>query len=202
VAAVAKLFLTKNFLVIYAALLTLGFALDFPLTPRRVSLLNIFAIGVPAMLTALRNTNAETCSGFLLDVVSFAAVSALIMTGGAQAAFFLTRALSGETPNGYGEMAMLAAMVALAAVNYVLVAAENRSKRLGREAWYALGLVAGFTLVCLWPDGGMILRGVRLFYEIDPMPLAGWTGAALAGVVGGLTLVGLQRLRKGWILEN
>jgi cation-transporting ATPase E len=199
VAAVAKLFLTKNFMVICAALVSLGFALDFPLTPRRVSLLNIFAIGVPAMLTALRNTNTAKYRGFLLDVVSFAAVSALVMTAGAQAAFFLTGSLGGEAASGAGEMAMLAALVALAAVNYAVVAAENRSRRLPGEAGYALALVAGFTLLCLWPDGGRVLGWLRIFYEITPMGAAGWTAAALAGALGGLALAGLQRLRRGWI---
>ncbi|MBF0513196.1 MAG: HAD-IC family P-type ATPase [Desulfovibrionaceae bacterium] len=202
VAAVAKLFLTKNFMVICATLLTLGFALDFPLTPRRVSLLNIFAIAVPAMLTALRNANTEKRRGFLLDVASFAAVSALVMTCGAQAAFFLTRALGGETADGFGAMAMLAAMVALAAVNYVLVAAENRSRRLIVETAYALALVAVFALVCAWPGGGLALRAVRLFYEIDPLTPAAWTGAALAGIGGAAMLVGLQRLRRGWIIRG
>jgi len=201
VAAVAKLFLTKNFMVIYATLLSLGFALDFPLTPRRVSLLNIFAIGLPAMLTALRNTNTEKYRGFLIDVTSFAAVSALVMTLGAQAAFYLTRILGGETTNGNGEMAMLAAMVALAAVNYAVVARENRSKRLGGEAGYALALVAGFALACAWPGDGLIMRWLRLFYEIEPMNLAGWAGAAVAGAAGGLVLVALQRLRRGWIKD-
>jgi cation-transporting ATPase E len=199
VAAVAKLFLTKNFMVIYATLFSLGLALPFPLTPRRVSLLNIFAIGLPALLTALRNTNTDAYRGFLIDAPSFAAVSALVLTAGAQAAFYLTRALSGETVNGYGEMSMLAAMVALSAINYVVVAAENRSKRLSGEAIYALALVAGFTLVCMWSDGGMVMRWVRLFYEIEPMSLAGWTGAAVAGIGGGLVLTALQRLRRRWV---
>ena len=44
ISSIAKLFLTKNFLVIYLSLFSLFFLLEFPLTPRRVALINIFTI--------------------------------------------------------------------------------------------------------------------------------------------------------------
>ncbi len=56
VKSLGKLFLTKNFFVIYISLLSLFFLLDFPLTPRRVSLINIFGIALPAFIITLKNS--------------------------------------------------------------------------------------------------------------------------------------------------
>src|SRR5215472_1587032 len=79
VGSVAKLFLTKNFLVVYLTLAAALFALDFPLTPRRVSLFNIFAIGIPAMVIAFSNRDTARVPRFFVELISYVSISAAVM---------------------------------------------------------------------------------------------------------------------------
>ena len=91
VSAMAKLFLTKNFVVIYLALLHIFFLFNFPLTPRRVSLINIFAIALPSFFIALRNNNTGKTLNFTRDLYSFVVVSALFMIGAGFIGEYLTK---------------------------------------------------------------------------------------------------------------
>ena len=81
VMSVGKLFITKNFFVIYITLLSLLFLLEFPLTPRRVSLINIFGIGLPAFMITLKNSNVSKTDDFIKELFSFVLLSAAIIVG-------------------------------------------------------------------------------------------------------------------------
>jgi cation-transporting ATPase E len=77
--AVSKLFLTKNFMVVFITLFSLIFAREFPLTPTRISFFNIFAIGFPAFLYTAINKNCSVKRNFFFEVISFVIISSLVI---------------------------------------------------------------------------------------------------------------------------
>jgi len=111
VVTVAKLFLTKNCMVIYV---TLGSALllwGFPLTPRRLGLFNLFAIGAPSLLIALQQCQPGAAQGAVCcGPAHLCATSALVTVGFGEAAFAIAQR-SSIGPPGVANMAMLATMV-------------------------------------------------------------------------------------------
>jgi cation-transporting ATPase E len=159
VSSVAKLFLTKNFLVIYLTLAAALFMLEFPLTPRRVSLFNIFAIGIPAMVIAFSNTNTARVLRFFVELISYVAVSALAM-----AVFtYLSR----------DPMVMVSIMVLTSIANFLVVG--------GRSLKYlavASAMIAVYALAVTITGDGWLLRFIHVYYEIAPMkPSDLWTAA-------------------------
>jgi cation-transporting ATPase E len=188
VGAVAKLFLTKNFLVIYLTLAAALFALEFPLTPRRVSLFNVFAIGLPAMTIAFTNRNAARVRRFFLELVTFVAVSALVTV----VCGYLALAAAGERQGGQAAaMAMVSVLVITSIANFVIVV-RGRPRYL--VVAFAMGLlyIVGLSIT----GDGWLLRLVHGYYEIAPVDAA--TGRIIArySLFSCVTLVIAQRARS------
>ena len=182
VGSVAKLFLTKNFLVIYLTLAAALFMLEFPLTPRRVSLFNIFAIGIPAMVIAFSNTNTARVRRFFVELISFVAVSALAMA--------VFTYLSREP------MVMISVMVLTSIGNFLVVG--------GRSLKYlavALAMIAVYALAVTITGDGWLLRFIHVYYEIAPMkPSDLWT-AAEYGAAAAVALAIAQWMRARLLAE-
>jgi len=177
VAAVSKLFLTKSALIIYMALEAALFLYQFPLTPRRMSLFNVFAIGIPAMVIAFRNRDTAVVRRFFTEIISFAAVSAAIMV-----AF------------GYlsSDPMVIVSILVLASIGSFLTVA-------GRNPLYvaiALAMIGVYALVITMTGEGWLLRLVHAYYEITPMRGPELTTAIEIGVIAGLTLEIAQWLRS------
>jgi cation-transporting ATPase E len=196
VGTVAKLFLTKNFLVIYLTLASALFALDFPLTPRRVSLFNIFAIGMPAMLIAFTNSSTEKQKRFVLDLISFVAVSALVIVSFGYAGFSYSKgALLGSAAADVPNMVMVSIMVITSVVNFLVIIS-----RAGRQRRVAYLLFAAFMLLIYVPavtasGTNFLIRFLHKFYEISPLGLPSWTIVVTACAIGSIILVAAQKLR-------
>jgi cation-transporting ATPase E len=180
VGSVAKLFLTKNFLVIYLTLAAALFALEFPLTPRRVSLFNIFAIGVPAMTIAFANASSERVRGFFAELVSYVAISALITA----AAGYLGLMAGGSA------MAMVSIMVMASIANFLIV---GRVKSLYLAV--AAGMIGVYGAGVGLTGDGWLLRATRVYYEIIPLDAASWTIVAQYGAMAATVLVLAQWAR-------
>ncbi|MGA2148759.1 MAG: HAD-IC family P-type ATPase [Bryobacteraceae bacterium] len=199
VGTVAKLFLTKNFLVIYLTLASALFLLDFPLTPRRVSLFNIFAIGAPAMLIAFTNSSTERQKRFFLDMLSFVALSALVIVSFGYAGFAYAKngiaGSDGEVP----KMAMVSIMVLISVVNFMLIISRRGVK--GRR-WYlsfALGMILVYVAAVSVTSSNLLTRFLHKFYEIVPLGAEAWRVVILAFVAGSVLLVAAQRLREALV---
>ena len=192
VVTVAKLFLTKNCMVIYV---TLGSALllwGFPLTPRRLGLFNLFAIGVPSLLIAFSNASRERPKRVVADLLTFVATSALVTVGFGEAAFAIAQR-SSIGPPGVANMAMLATMVTTALASY-LVIVWRRGHTGAHLLWAAL-LAAAFALVVTKPGSSGLPRFFDKFYEIRSLDWATWRIVLAVSACGGLVLVGAQKLR-------
>ncbi len=195
VGSIARLFLTKNFMVIYLTLFSVLLAWDFPLTPRRVALINIFAIGLPAMLIALTNTNTGRHRRFVLDMISFVAVSALVIVLAGYAGFFLVMNKGSEASREAASMAMLSIMIVAAVANFLVVAAIGGRRKQGLYFLYAASILAVYFLIVRAKavDGPVGL--VKTFYEIHPMNQSGWSTVFIVCAISALALVVAQRLR-------
>lgn len=120
ISSIAKLFLTKNFLVIYLSLFSLFFLLEFPLTPRRVALINIFTIGLPSFIIALRNLNTEKNRKFLTELFSHVMISALVIVFAGYAALLIAQGYF-QVSDRDANMIMLTVMILTAVSNYYSV---------------------------------------------------------------------------------
>jgi cation-transporting ATPase E len=176
VGSVAKLFLTKNFLVIYLTLASALFLLEFPLTPRRVSLFNVFAIGVPAMVIAFSNTNTARVRRFFVELISYVSISALVMV----VFGYLSR----------DPMVMVSVMVLAAIGNFMVVAGRNV-----KYMAVALAMIAVYVVAVTLTGDGWLLRLIHGYYEIVPLNESGLKAAVLYGVLAGMILEIAQWVR-------
>jgi cation-transporting ATPase E len=189
VGSVAKLFLTKNFLVIYLTLAAALFQLEFPLTPRRVSLFNVFAIGIPAMMIAFANTNSERVRRFFEELLTFVAVSAMVTVVAGYAG--LSAARSDAAP-----MVMVSVMVLASIANFLIVA-RGGLKYVAVAGAMLLVYGVGVSLT----GDALLLRFVRGYYEITPLDAASWRIVAEYGAMAALVLVAAHWIR-GAILNR
>lgn len=195
--AIAKLFLTKNFLVIYLTLASLLSILDFPLTPRRVSLLNVFSIGLPAFIITMRNKNINRCKSFVHDVFSFVITSStfMLMTS------YITHSMISrllDIQKQEIEMSVMAVLIILSVVNFFIVISESNEKK----TYYYL---YGFFLITLF----VFLAGInidfyfinilRKFYEILYLDYKVWLIIISITTIFSLALVFIQKLRYKFV---
>ena len=173
VGSVAKLFLTKSFLVVPLALMTV-----FPLTPRRLSLFNLFAIGVPAMVIAFANRDASRVRRFYLELMSFVAVSSVVTV----AAGYLSST---------DAMVMVSVMVVASVANFLIVV-RGAARYWALAAAMLLVYVTGVTVT----GGGWLMRLVRAYYEITPIDGAAWVVVAEYGALAAVVLAAAQWARE------
>jgi cation-transporting ATPase E len=185
VAAVAKLFLTKNLLVIYLTLATALFMLNFPLTPRRVSLFNVFAIGLPAMIIAFTNANSSRVQKFFRDLLSYVALSALVIV-------LFAYAGSASAPADRAPMVMVSILVLVSVANFLIVVLSSDRRAMTRYAALAVAMVAVYGIGVSLTGNGWLLRLIRAYYEISPLDAAAWTAVAQYSAAGAAVLVLLQ----------
>jgi cation-transporting ATPase E len=197
VGLVAKLFLTKNFLVIYLSLASALFLLEFPLTPRRVSLFNIFAIGIPAMLIAFTNDSTSRPKRLILDITSFAAVSSLVMVTCGYVGFYFSRASAAglASTNDAQAMVMVSIMVMISVANFLLIVSHTNPKRRKIYVLVAVGMVSMYITAVSLRAANLLLSFLHKFYEISTIDAASWRTVLSTCVIGSLVLIAAQRLR-------
>lgn len=201
VGLVAKLFLTKNFVVTYLTLASALFLLEFPLTPRRVSLFNIFAIGLPAMLIAFTNTNTDKQKRFLVDLISFVALSAFVIVASGYAGFYVAQGSTAALPNSGNipSMAMVSIMVLTSVANFLLIIARQSRKRRRAYFLFAAGMVLTYAAAVSMDGSNWVVRFVNQFYEISAIDPRSWGTVAVACAAGSLVLFAAQRLRAALV---
>jgi cation-transporting ATPase E len=192
--SVSKLFLTKNFLVIYLSLFSLIFMLDFPLTPRRVSLLNVFAIGLPALIITIRNKNINKCLNFIRDTFSYVALSSTIIIAGGYAGYYYASSNSNAS-NSELDMVMMTIMIFISVVNFLIVALESREKNI-IYFLYALLLLAIYTFLATTGIPFAFIQLLKIFYEINYINPEHWSIIITISVLSSMALFVLQKIRE------
>lgn len=198
VSSVAKLFLTKNFMVIYFTILSMFFAFEFPLTPRRVSLINIFSIGLPSFIIALRNSNVSKLTNFSKDLFSFVLISAGILVGASYIGQYYTEKFVGFTPEDI-QMVMLSVMIFITSVNFLSVVAYKNEKNMKLYVLYAIGLVALYSFLSLTQSQFVLISWIKTFYEISFLEHRYLGITATIALISGAALFILQQVRTKFI---
>ncbi len=198
VSLVAKLFLTKNFIVIYLTLLSY-LAFMFPLTPRRVSLFNIFAIGLPALILTVRNKNINKVKNFLLDVFSYVFISSLVITISSIVANVIVRFYFHPAENIIS-MTMISVMIFTAVINFLIVSKNTLDERM-KYYLYSIILITIFLFLSLVKTDVGVLNLIKLFYEIDTLDIRYMIVIIIISFLAFLILYLLDIIRK-FILEK
>jgi cation-transporting ATPase E len=199
--SVAKLFLTKNFMIICLALITLSFLFKFPLTPRRVSLINIFSIGIPALVIALKNTNVRKTKNFITDLLSFVIISALVITGSAYAGQFYLQSCYSISETDL-KMVMLSIMIITTVSNFLIVALRKDEKNLKNYLFYAFLILIIYIFLAVTNIDFPVFNGIKEFYEIIYLKPEYWGTVAVISLSGSVLLFLLQKLRQSLIYST
>ncbi|MCI0450041.1 MAG: HAD-IC family P-type ATPase [Chlorobi bacterium] len=196
VASISKLFLTKNFMVIYFSLLSLAFMFEFPLTPRRVTLINIFSIGLPSFIIALKNANTGRFKGFSKELFSFVTISAAIIVGASYTGeLFIAKSFPQASFEDI-QMSMLSIMIAITASNFLAVTIHKGEKNIKLYILYAAGLVLLYGFLALTNIDFVIIRWLKLFYEITYLKSDYWGIVITVSLISSAVLISVQMLRQ------
>ncbi len=199
VGAIAKLFLTKNFLIVYLGLMTIFFFLEFPLTPRRVSLMNIFAIGLPSMIIAFKNKNIKPYKNFMLDLFTFVGLAALVIVTSGYIGFYLSQS-DPVLKHVESETVMIAIMTVVAIANFFAVAIHKHEKRRLPYIIYGLLMLGGYFLLLYMHGYNFLVKTIKLFYEIPNLHVQSWWLIFLIGLAGSFLLLMVEKIR-GWLIK-
>lgn len=200
VSSVAKLFLTKNFMVIYFTVLSMFFMFEFPLTPRRVSLINIFSIGLPSLIIALRNSNVSKLKNFTKELFSFVLISAAIIVGASYIGQYYTEKYLGFTPEDI-QMVMLSVMIIITSVNFLSVVIHKNEKNLRLYVLYAIGLVTLYSFLAITQLDFVLIRWIKTFYEISYLDSRYWKLTAIISISSAAILFIIQKIRE-YLISN
>ena len=192
--SVSKLFLTKNFLVIYLSLISLIFMLDFPLTPRRVSLLNVFAIGLPALIITMRNKNVSKCLNFTKDAFSYVAISSTIIIAGGYLGYYYAYKIY-NPHNSELEMVMVTIMIFISVINFLIVAFESREKNI-IYFLYAILLLVIYTFLATTRIPFSFIKLLKIFYEIKFINPDHWGIIITVSLISSVVLFIIQKIRQ------
>jgi len=195
VKSVAKLFITKNFFVIYISLMSLFFLLEFPLTPRRVSLINLFGIGLPAFIITMKNVNVEKTKNFLADVISFVLISALVIVAAGYSGAYFAKMYYNISAMDV-QMIMLTIIIITNIANYFSIVLKKDDEN--NMLYLGYGLLILFLYIFLAAssfDTG-ILNYIKLFYEINYVNPVLWPLILTVSLISSALLIFLQKVRE------
>jgi cation-transporting P-type ATPase E len=201
VSSVAKLFLTKNFLVIFLSLFSLLLLWEFPLTPRRVSLINIFTIGLPALFITLKNKNTAKNLKFSLDLFTFVIISAFILTITGYIGIYFANKYFITNENNL-QMIMLTTLIFTSVSNFLAVTftKENINKKL--YLIYGLVIIMVYVVLMLIQSETGALGMLKMFYEINYIDYRYWIVAISVSLVGSAGLFIIQKIRGRIVWGN
>jgi cation-transporting ATPase E len=194
VASVAKLFLTKNFMVIYLTLSSIILLLDFPLTPRRVSLINIFAIGLPSFIIALKNSNTSKHKYFMKDLFSFVTISGFVIVTAGYTGLHYASAFPDVTHEDL-QMVMMSIMIVTTTANFLCVALHKGERQVKLYSIYALCLVGLFIFLTAVNIDFIPLNLIKTFYEISYLGKQYWGLIGMISFLSSGVLFVLQYIR-------
>lgn len=195
VSSVSKLFLTKNFMVIYLSLISLFYIFDFPLTPRRVSLFNIFSIGLPAFIIAIKNVNTGKIKNFSKDLFSFVIISAFVIVGASYSGQLIAeKYFSISRPEV--EIIMVSIMIITTISNFLTVTIRKNEKNIRLYLVYGFLILLAYILLVVSSSNFEALKLVKIFYEISYLKPEFWPIVIVISIISSALLFALQKLRE------
>ncbi|MBL0109254.1 MAG: cation-transporting P-type ATPase [Ignavibacteria bacterium] len=200
--SIGKLFVTKNFFIIFITLMSLFFLLDFPLTPRRVSLINIFGIGLPAFIISLKNMNTDKTLNFMKDLISFVILSALIIVASGYTGIYIVQKYH-EVSEKDIQMVMLTIMVITNIANYFSIVLTKKETQENRLIYILYGFIIMLIYIFLSASSfnPWILNIIKKFYELDFVRQDLWPVIMAVSVAGSIVLFAAQKFRAKYISD-
>ena len=192
--SVSKLFLTKNFMVIFLTLFSLIFLWEFPLTPTRISLLNIFAIGAPAFIIATVNKNTKRIKNFFKEVISFVSVSALIIVLFSYAGVFLAHKFFPNDDTDI-QLVILTIMILTTFANFYIVISGSDKKEKKIYFSYILIFSSLYILFTAVDADLSFLNFMKDFYDVDYINPELWTIIVPVCITAAFTLWRAHKIR-------
>lgn len=202
--AVAKLFLTKTFLVIFITIMSFFSFYEFPLTPRRVALINIFSIGLPSLFIALKNSNVSQLKNFTMELFSFVMVSALLIAIASYVGQYFTEQYASYTMENL-QMVMLSIMIMVTTVNFLAVTVHKKERNLKLYVLYAFGLIALYSLLAFTNINSVLVKWIKIFYELSYIDRKYWLMTFTISLFFSIAIISAQFLRKrilDWVTQN
>ena len=192
--AVSKLFLTKNFMVVFITLFSLLSIREFPLTPTRISLFNLFAIGFPAFIFTALNKNSVVSKNFFFEVLSFVMVSSLVI---------VTFGYIGEVIAKHYFMAsrfdiqllLLAVFLLTTIFNFVIIVSDSPENEKKIYILYALLFASMNVLFATLHLHLKLIYYLKIFYDVDYIDIRLWMIIIPVSIAGSVVLWLLQNLR-------
>ncbi len=194
VSSIAKLFLTKNFMVIYLTLISIFLFFEFPLTPRRVALINLFSIGLPSFIIALKNANISKPAKFMQELISFVVISSGVIVGAALTGEYFAEKFFAVNRTDL-EMVMMSIMIMTTTANYLSVALHKGEKNTRTYLAYGLLIAGLFIFFSVVNVDFILFNFIKTFYEITPLKAEYWGLVAVISIIGSATLYLLQIMR-------
>lgn len=152
----ASLFLVKNIFSLMMSVISMCFAISYPLDPAQVSLINMFTIGAPAFLLALEANKKMISGNFLTNVMLKALPSALTNT-------IIIGLLSGfgKIFNIERDVISTTATILMSAVGMIILYKISRPMNTYRIVVIA-SMIAGFILSCVFLQGLFGLESMNI----------------------------------------
>ncbi len=198
VGGISELYLTKNLMILLLGIITLLFATEFPLTPRRAALISVIGVAMPVVFLTRYDKRTRSIRLFFRRLFSFLAASVTAFLAGGYFSLYLADMLPGMD-HAQRQMIMLSVLIILALLTYLqLTLAENR------EQWKpyvfsALGIFGLYLFLVSFEFDFILFRIVTTFYEVEQIPAAHWPAILQASALGALLLFGLHQLRLRWL---
>lgn len=198
--SIGKLFLTKNFFVIFITLMSLLFLLEFPLTPRRVSLINVFGIALPAFMITLKNMNTEKSRNFMKDLFSFVIISAIIIVAAGYTGVYIIEKFHTVTEKDI-QMVMLTIMIITNMTNYLSIVLQKTETPKNKFYYviYGFAILLVFIFFAVTQINSDIIYLVKEFYEIDTVRKDLWPTILIVSLISSFILFMVQKLRGKYI---
>ncbi|MBK8553021.1 MAG: HAD-IC family P-type ATPase [Ignavibacteria bacterium] len=194
VKSVGKLFITKNFFVIYITLLSMFFFLDFPLTPRRVALINFFGIALPAFMITLKNTNTEKTLNFMKDLMTFVLLSAFIIVAAGYIGIYFVEKNFAVTEKDI-QMVMLTIMIITNIANFFSIVLNKEDDNKLTYLLYGFFILIIYVFFAATNIDSTVMNLLKEFYEIDYVRADLWPTIMIISVIGSVVLYFAQKLR-------
>lgn len=201
---VAKLFLTKNFMVILLTIFSFfeyAFPLfQYPITPRRVSLINIFAIGLPSFIISFKNQNINSTKKFLKDILTYVTVSSTIIVFSTFLSKFIVIKFLRSSQEA-GTMVAISIIILLSIFNFLIISKYTFNKPLTFYL-YAIALVSLYVIVAITDVNIGVFGFIRKFYEIESFKGIYWIAIIVVSIFGGVMLFYFNKLRENTFNEH
>ena len=200
VTRISKLFLTKNIYSLVFIVFVGFIGLEFPLSPRSITWIDLLSVGTPAFLLTFMTAavGKQSVANFLGDTLSFAMVSGLtigLISVVVYANFFLFQ----DRTETYGHTAALSSIILMGLFAVYRVAQAERAQPKGSLQRFGVGAVlAGAGLLHV---AAIYWSPSRAFLGLASLDADSWitiVGASVAGMVL-MRLLSQPDRRRRWL---